>query len=260
MRTTLFLSALFFLAHAPSSAHAATIRELYEQASTACDRGEYDTAIGLYQQVTKQAPRFAPAYVGIGLALKGKGGDIDEVLYYYKTAADMDPTNTQALEQLGRLYYSLNKFDKAEQVFLKALKVDPRLTSVKLSLGWIYLLGGKTKPEMAVKYFSEVVKETPAPNAWFGLGMAYFADNDRPQAMDMITRLRGMGQEDLAKRLEQMVRDNKQVVVQSAPDVEDNVSTDRQAASATQDDAAVPADTTAAHPDTGIKVRLRGKL
>src|SRR4051812_4852873 len=85
-------------------AHAATVRELYEQAGEAYNAQSYDRAIELYQEITKMAPHFAPAYVGIGLSLKSKGADIDEVVYYYKTATDMDPTNAAAFEQLGRLY------------------------------------------------------------------------------------------------------------------------------------------------------------
>ena len=239
----IFCSFAFFLFCSSSDIHAATIRELYEQAVDAYNQGQYDHAVELYKKITKISPNFAPAYVGIGLSLKSKGADIDEVMYYYKIATEMDPTNAQAFEQLGRLYYSLNNFNKAEKNFLKVLSIDPTVVSAKSSLAWIYLLA-MSKPETAIRYFREVLKESAAPNIYFGLGMAYFANNNRIQAMDMITALRKMGQEDFAQRLEQMVRENKKVVLQQ----EDNSPEDPPSASTT-----VPA-------DTGIKVRLRGKL
>lgn len=237
---------LFFASIIPT--YAATIRELYEQAVSAFERQDFDHAIELYQEITKMAPNFAPAYVGIGLSLKSKGGDIDEVLYYYKTATDRDPTNAQAFEQTARLYYSLNKFDKAEKNFLKALSIDPGSTSIKMSLGWLYLLA-KSKPEVAVKYFKDVLRSDQSPNTYFGLGMAYFANNDRIKAIDIITKLHNMGQEDFAKRLEQMVRENQRVAlqVQDEGDVQSETT-----------DLEKPVNTPPTQ--TGVKVRLREKL
>lgn len=232
------------------------MRELYEQAVDAFNRGQYDRAIELYSQINKMAPRFAPAYVGIGLALKSKGADIDEVVYYYKTATDMDPTNVQAWEQLGRLYYSINKFDRSEKSFVKALAIDPGLQSAKLSLAWIYLLA-KPRPEVAIRYFTELSQSSPTPNVYLGLGMAYFANNDRVQAMEMITTLRKMGQEDYAKQLEQMVRDNQKVVL--VPDTPGPVANAGDGVLTSNDKPAnnqVPPLPT----ESGIKVRLRGKL
>ncbi len=221
---------------------AATVRELYEQAVDAYNKQDFEQAVDFYQQTIKMAPNFAPAYIGMGLALKSKNADTDEVLYYYKTAVEMDPTNTQALEQLGRLYHSMNQLDKAERVFLKALKIDPGLGSIKLSLAWIYL-SGRPKPELAIKYFKETLQSSKSPELYYGLGMAYFANNSRVEAMDMITQLKKMGQDDYAKRLEQAVRENRKVVIEQTPETPPS-----------------PTEEKASPTDTGIKVRLRGKL
>ncbi len=242
LRSTLLCC--IFLSFCGVGAHAASVREMYEEGVDAYNKEEYDRAIGLYQEINKTAPHFAPAYVGIGLALKAKGADLEEVLYYYKTATDMDPANAQAFEQLGRLYYSLNKYDPAEKAFLKALSIDPGLTEARLSLGWVYLLG-KSKPAIATKYFQDSYRTTKDPNAYFGLGMAYFANNDRVLAMEVITGLRKMNQDDLANRLEQMVRENRRV----------NLAAERDPKPAA--DATLPS---TPRKDAGIKVRLSGKL
>jgi tetratricopeptide (TPR) repeat protein len=258
-----FCLILFVLFSGPL--HAANpIQALYEQAQNAYAAKEYDQAIELYQQITKIAPNFGPAYVGIGLSLKDKGGDIDEVLYYYKTATEMDPGNASAYEQLARLYYALNKFDKAEKNFQQALKIDPNLASAKLSLGWIYLMA-KSKPETAIRYFQDVIKISPVANAYFGLGMAYFSSNQRVKAMEVITTLKKMGEQDFASRLETLVRENRKIVTDPVqaeekiaaadPAVEAQAPTNPPAAQTAQQE---PAQTPPA--ETGMKVRLNGRL
>jgi tetratricopeptide (TPR) repeat protein len=234
-----------------SNINAATIKELYEQAVEAYNQQQFDRSIELYQEIVKTSPRFAPAYVGIGLALKSKNADVNEVLYYYKMATDMDPTNAQTFEQLGRLYYSLNKFDKAEKNFLKTLSIDPGSLTAKLSLAWIYLLG-KSRPKTAIRYFQEVLKHSPGPNTYFGLGMAYFASNDRIAALEMITQLHKMGEDDYAERLEKMVRENQKVAVQPSSDTPED--------SRASAKPATPVTPAAPVGDIGVKVRLRGKL
>jgi tetratricopeptide (TPR) repeat protein len=223
-----------------------TLREMYEAAVDAYNHGQYDQSIEIYQRIIKDMPQFAPAYIGIGLCLKAKGGDVEEVLYYYKTAAEKDPTNAEALDQLGRLYYSIGQMDKAKAVFEKALKINPHLPMVQQTLGWVCLIGKNSNPGRAVLYFKEVIKSMPNPNAYFGLGIAYFASNQREKALEVITQLRDMGQNDFADRLETSVRENRKVVFSEMENPPP----------------AVPEKGFEKTPDTprGIKVRLRGRL
>ncbi len=230
--------------------YCATLRDMYESAMDFYNKGQYDQAIEVYQQIIKDMPQFAPAYIGLGLALKDKGADVDEVLYYYKTAVEKDPTNSQAIEQLGRLYYSIGQMDKARASFEKVLKINPNMPGIKQTLGWIALTGKKANPRRAIIYFLDVIKMDPNPNAYFGLGLAYFSDNQREKALDMITQLKSMGQDDLSGRLEKSVRENIKVVLEEPSDSSENQqeNADKDAFEKT--------------PDTpkGIKVRLRGKL
>ena len=252
-----FLVCIFCFVFA-SIAHCEDLRAVYEQATDAYDHGDFPKAVDLFTQVTEMAPQFAPGYVGLAMSLKSNGADIEEVLYNYKKAIEIDPPDASVLEQAGRLYQSLNKNDKAEDAYVRALKVNPGLTSVKISLAWLYLMA-RPNPEKAAKYFKEVLKTAPTPNIYFGLGMAYFANNDREKALDMITTLRGMDQEDLAKKLETAVRENRKVDLQipedqpqeqPQEDQKDPVVSDQEQAAGT-DNPVTP---------VGVKVRLRDKL
>ena len=252
IRNKFFICFLFILVFFQSLiAEAATLRELYESAVEAYNQEQYDKAIELYQEINKQAPQFAPAYIGLGLCFKAKGAEPEEIVYYYKLAIEKDPTNAQAFEQLGRLYYSNNQLDKAQSIFEKALKINPNMPSVKIVLAWIYLTGKKTNPERAIIYFKDVIRTSPNPNAYFGLGMAYFSDNQREKALDIITQLKMMGEEGFANKLEKALRENRRVNL-NEPDInQENQEENNQNRNTIENTSDNP---------KGIKVRLRGKL
>jgi tetratricopeptide (TPR) repeat protein len=240
------LLAIFLLANLPV-AYCANLREMYESAVDSYNTGQYDQAVEKYQQIIKEVPQFAAAYIGLGLVLKAQGADIEEVLYYYKMAVDKDPSNVQSLEQLGRLYYSIGQMSKARVVFEKALKINPNLMTAKLSLAWISLVGKNSNPSYAIKYFKDVLRSNTNPNAYFGLGIAYFSDNQREKVLDVITQLKSMGQDDYASRLEKSVRENRKVVIDEPSDNSEE-DQNKDTFEKTSD---VP---------KGVKVRLRGKL
>ena len=184
---------------------AETIQEFYEQGDQAFSQGDYKKAIEWYEKVIELDPNSAPAYNALGLAHREINTDLSEVAWLFKTATEIDPSNPQAYDNLGKVYYALGEFDRAEESCLKALALSPKMLSTKLSLGWIYLLG-KSKPKLAMRYFNEILEENKLPYAYFGLGMAYFMDNDRVSVLQIITTLRSMQKEDLAAQLEGMIR------------------------------------------------------
>ncbi len=206
-------------------------------------QGRYDDAIALFEEILKSAPSFAPAYVGIAQQIESKGGDLEEIVYYLKKAIAVDASNVMAYEHLGRIYQAAGQFDKAIDVFEKGLKINPTHPGMQAALAWIYLMG-QNNPSKAVVYFNKVIPQAPTANNYFGLGMAYFATNDRLKAMDVLMQLKSMGADELAAKLEVAMR---------------------QAAKVTGDpmavgDNAAGLDTVSDNSHQGVKVRLRGKL
>jgi tetratricopeptide (TPR) repeat protein len=226
------------------------LKGIYERAVDAYSKQQYDQAIGLFEQIIKVVPTFAPAYNGMALANQAASGDEDKTIEYLKTAISYDPKLIQAYDNLGRIYYSRQDIDHAQEYFEKALKLDPNLSSANLSLAWINLLI-RSRPRAALRYFRIVEKESQDPKVFYGMGQAYFASNQREEAMDMITKLRDMKQEDLASRLEKSLQDNKLVDADPSPDTKN---------SGPQQPAGLgPLSPTPDQP-TGTQVRLRGKL
>lgn len=238
---------IFFMPHRPAFAQMEVLKEIYERAVAAYNKQQYSQAVELYQQMVKLAPTFAPAYNGLALANEAAAGDEDKTIEYLKTAISYDPKMAQAYDNLGRIYYGRQDIDHAEEYFEKALAVDPDLTQAQLSLGWINLLA-RSKPEKALKYFKQALPKVQDPKIYYGMGSAYFASNQREEAMDMITKLHELGEEDLASRLEESMRNNPRVETPSPG-----------GASGGQGEGLGPLEPTGDQP-TGTRVRLRGRL
>jgi predicted Zn-dependent protease len=236
----------------PVHAQMDALKDTYERAVAAYDQKQYDQSIALYQQIIKVVPTFAPAYNGMALANEAASGDEDKTIEYLKTAISYDPKMTQAYDNLGRIYYGRQDVDHAEEYFQKALKLDPTLSSAQLSLAWINLLV-RSKPMTAIKYFKMVLAVDQDPKIYYGMGSAYFASNQREEAMDMITKLHELGQEDLAGRLEKSMRENSEVNDQPDSDGSGNNAQPSQAPGLG------PLAPTPDKP-TGMQARLRGKL
>ena len=202
---TLGFSVIFLSLSFLSYAHAESIKELFTQGEQLYSQGEFKKAIDFYEKTIELDPNFAPAYNSLGLVHREINTDLSEIAWLFKTATEIDPKFAQAYDNLGKAYYGMGEFDKAEQSCLKALDLAPGLLSSQLSLGWIYLLG-KSQPKEAIYYFNEVIKKNKIPYAYLGLGMGYFMSGNRPMVLDVITTLREMQKEDMAKQLENMVR------------------------------------------------------
>ena len=246
---TIFLGVLFSFSAPSAHAQIEILKDLYERAADACNKQQYDQAMALFQQIIKVAPTFAPAYNGLALANQAANGDEDKTIEYLKTAISYDPKMTQAYDNLGRIYYGRQDMDHAQEYFEKALKLDPHLSSAQVSLAWINLLV-RSRPITALKYFKEVLAVSQEPQIYYGMGSAYFASNQRTEAMDMITKLRGMGEEDFASRLEKSMQENGHV------NTETDTSTENPSP---QPSGLGPLSPTPDKP-TGMQARLRGKL
>ena len=255
------LFCVFFLINVASVYSAEQYEILFDQASRLSQAGKNEEAIELYEQVIELNPNFAPAYNNIGMAYRSSGLDIVEVAWYFKAAIDIDPKFDQAYVNLGKAYYNMGHFDLAERYTAKAIEVNPGSAEAKLSLGWICLLG-KSRPDEALVYFKDVVDRTGHPSAFFGLGMAYFMSGDGARVLECITKLREMGEDNLAMQLETIIRGNEyehsqqdQPLLRESEDKVDPLA------------ASVPVRTTAGSQSstkitvTGtIPVRLKGKL
>ena len=208
-----FLKIIFiiFLWGSPVFSAENPVKHFFEQATKAYGQGKYQEAIELYEKTLSIYPNFAPAYNFLGLCHKEIGTGSEEIISIFKKAIAIDPNYALAYDNLAKTYYMLGEYDNAEENALKALEINPQLATSQLTLGWVYLMG-KSQPGDAVKWFEKVTKDTlDTPYANFGLGMAYFMDHQSFKTLEMITKLRKAGREDLANQLEEVVRSGQYI-------------------------------------------------
>ena len=83
---------------------------------------------------------------------------------------------------MGRFYYGDQDYDHAQEYFEKALKIDPNMAEAKLNLGWIYLMARAKPAKSQFFILNKLLSSSPTPNVYFGLGLAYFSNNQRENA------------------------------------------------------------------------------
>ncbi|MFA5060344.1 MAG: tetratricopeptide repeat protein [Candidatus Omnitrophota bacterium] len=191
-------------------------KAIFEQANKLYNESQLDKAIELYEKLIDMDSNFAKAYNGLGLAYQANGVSPAEVVWYFKTATEIDPQYKEAFENLAKAYYGMGDFPKAEEACKKALEIDPDLVSAQFSLGWIYLLG-KSQPAQAIYYFKKVLERAKIPLVHYGLGIAYFMNDQSELTLESITNLRELSQDDLATRLENLIRGHYPVPGEEGP-------------------------------------------
>ena len=82
-------------------------------------------------------------YLERGDTYAGREQHLEEILEY-RNVLRIDPANARAARQLGLLHYKLGEIGQAFPYLLKAGELAPDAHDVRLKLGTIYLLAGKT--------------------------------------------------------------------------------------------------------------------
>lgn len=197
---------IFLLA---SSVLADSIKPMFEAAIKAYSAKDYKTAIDILEKINQVYPNFAPTYNYLGLCYKETGAAGDDIKWLFEKAIEIDPKYADPYDNLAKLYYAMTDFQKAEENGLKAVELNPDFVTAHLTLGWIYLLG-KSQPRDAIDHFNKVTgQNADIPYAQFGLGMAYHMEHQSFRVLEMVTKLRQTGREDLAQQLEGVIRSGK---------------------------------------------------
>ena len=107
---------------------------------------EWDTAIGIFKDISKDALYGTPHYPlsNIGLAYYHKG-EYKLALRYYKEALKIQETFVNALRGAGRSYLALNDGRMALKYLKRAANAAPKAPEIHYELAEAYLLVGRTR-------------------------------------------------------------------------------------------------------------------
>lgn len=133
-----------------------TIQELYQQALQAADPAQ---AIALYEQIIQ-----------------------------------LDPQNSEAYNNIGELYGSLNQLGKAMPYFLKAIELNPLMGVYYSNLALVFQCQGNV--EEAITNYTKSISLQPSWSAYNNRATLYNYRKEYPQAVaDCTAALKLKGQE-----------------------------------------------------------------
>jgi tetratricopeptide (TPR) repeat protein len=140
-------------------AAAMTPREASEmRAALLMARKEYAEAAKAYQTILIDDPHNATLLNYVGMAYQQLGNG-DQAEHYYKLSAKADKTSSNALNNLGTVEYSEQRYGKAIKYYKKAIATGSALATVYTNLGYAYC-GIKEYPK-ALEVFNKALALDP---------------------------------------------------------------------------------------------------
>jgi tetratricopeptide (TPR) repeat protein len=99
-------------------------------------------------------------------------GNLDLALSYYRAVLSKQPSNVDAIYDVGTVYQSRHQNTQAASWFNRALRVDSRFAPALYDLG---IIVAATNPAGAIPLFQRAVDAQPTnANAWFNLGVLLY--------------------------------------------------------------------------------------
>lgn len=174
------------VANAGPAAASKSPPSLYEQGLLALDKKQWVEAEKLFSQAAEKEPKSPTPLLGLAeVARLSKKDDVAEK--WIRKAVELAPHHPDSLTAMGRLVYAKGKYDQAEQYLQKAAVAAPNNVAIYLDLGELYL-NALRQPQKAVNVFQKVVElNAKHAGAHYGLGNAYLAQRDYPNAIKNLT-------------------------------------------------------------------------
>jgi deoxyribonuclease-4 len=151
----------------PSAEEAATL----EKARAKIDRGDYETALSMFQEVLRENPKLPDAWVGVGDA-HASLKEWSEAETAYANATTLDNGNFDAHFGRGKALQVLNRLIDAIRSYHRALLIRPDDFDANLNMATAYLQ--LDQPQSSITYAEKAVKLKPdSGTARINLGVAY---------------------------------------------------------------------------------------
>jgi Flp pilus assembly protein TadD len=183
--------AAVFLALALPVCHAAAQapepRQLFEDAVSAQQRGDYGLAIQQFRRLVKLQPDLLPAWVNLGVVLV-QVGQFPEAIESYRSALALDPHNRQVQLFLGLAQFKKGDAASAARQFEELLQADPKDIRVATLLGASYLQSGESGRALAL-LAPLAASAGDNPDFLWALGSALIAGGRLREGIDVVERV-----------------------------------------------------------------------
>jgi predicted O-linked N-acetylglucosamine transferase (SPINDLY family) len=125
------------------------------QGNAAERAGNLAQAADFYRHATAVAPRYAKAYLNLGIALEALS-EIPGAVAAHEKAIALEPQNPFANYNLAKLRYAQNAFPEAEQLLRRALSCRPTFREAHFLLGCV--LAARGQAQSALQAFDAAVQ------------------------------------------------------------------------------------------------------
>ena len=136
------------------------------------EAGRYDEAAAVYMNLVELSPNDAKVYFNSIVMMYDSAQMPDKAIEAAQKMIDMDPTNSDAVYNLGYMHVKKQNYTEAIEVFKRAIELRPDFDYAYMNLGFCY---SQTKNYAeAVNAFQKLVELMPDnADGWFNIGINY---------------------------------------------------------------------------------------
>lgn len=151
------------------------------------DAGQYDEAAEVYMNLIKLSPKDAKVYFNSIVMMYDGAQMQDKAIEAAQKMVDMDPSNSDAIYNLGYMHVKKQNYQEAIEVFKKAIELRPDFDYAYMNLGYCY---SQTKNYTeAVNAFSKLVEFMPEnSDGWFNIGLNYMQQKKWNSAIEPLRK------------------------------------------------------------------------
>jgi tetratricopeptide (TPR) repeat protein len=141
------------------------------------------------QQPATSAPAMQPPQLSLYMVPLDQSGFSMEKIQADKKKIEQDPNNVPALVSLGDANFMIQRFEKAQEYYERALKTDAKNLNVRLSLSNCYIF--MQKPDESIRELDQILAtQKDQPEALYNKGLILLqSKGDRAAAKEAWTRL-----------------------------------------------------------------------
>lgn len=144
------------------------------------EKGDTAAAVQLFRRVIELYPDYEPAYEELGLIYAQEKNILAEE--YLTTAIQLEPKNINALYALAMLYQEIEQPDKATELYVRILEVDPQNKYAWHNRGYMEMLLYEDY-DNAIDFFTKAIDaDNQYIEAHTNRGYAYELKGDRNNA------------------------------------------------------------------------------
>jgi tetratricopeptide (TPR) repeat protein len=126
----------------PNDSAEAVAQSLYRSGLESMWLGNYDGALGYFENAANKNPKRAEAWLQVGYC-KAKQGKIDDAIRAYQQALQLRPDSAEVYNNLGDAYFYAGRFSEAIESYKQAAHLEPKSAEAYYNLALAYQESGE---------------------------------------------------------------------------------------------------------------------